>query len=254
MTSSTAAPTGWPTTSGNWASDPITRVALCVERSLEMIVGLLAVLKAGGAYVPLDPAYPIDRLRFMLDDSAPAVLLTQTHLAALFPKLNQNLPVLHLDATILPWQNRSHLNQGPDAIGLTPQNLAYVIYTSGSTGNLKASWSAWRSDEFSLQHEEADVYLQSRCAAGGDNDLFRHRRFGTIPAAFGGRPGFIASRDTAVDGTALAAVKERLAPPSAGNPNHMADVVLRRLEADQSPSRALRRRSVAERRSGRGDS
>src|ERR1039458_9724770 len=58
---------------------PDDRVAICVERSLEMIVALLAVLKAGGAYVPLDPAYPVERLRFMLQDSEPVALLTQKH-------------------------------------------------------------------------------------------------------------------------------------------------------------------------------
>src|SRR6266702_3514862 len=73
---------------------PDTRVALCVERGFEMIVALLAVLKAGGAYVPLDPAYPIDRLRFMLQDSAPVALLTQSHLQNLFPELSTLLPVL----------------------------------------------------------------------------------------------------------------------------------------------------------------
>ena len=55
----------------------MTRVGICVERRLEMVVGLLAILKAGGAYVPLDPSYPAERLRFMLEDSAPVVLLTQ---------------------------------------------------------------------------------------------------------------------------------------------------------------------------------
>ena len=63
---------------------PDDRVAICVERGLEMIVALLAVLKAGGAYVPLDPAYPAERLRFMLEDCAPVALLTQSHLQELF--------------------------------------------------------------------------------------------------------------------------------------------------------------------------
>ena len=67
--------------------EPDARVAICVERSLEMIVALLAMLKAGGAYVPLDPAYPPERLRFMLEDSAPVVLLTQSHLSELFYQL-----------------------------------------------------------------------------------------------------------------------------------------------------------------------
>ena len=69
-------------------------MAICVERSLEMVVGLLGVLKAGGAYVPLDPAYPSERLRYMLEDSAPVALLTQTHLEGLFPELHDVLPVL----------------------------------------------------------------------------------------------------------------------------------------------------------------
>ena len=59
---------------------PDERVAICVERGLEMVVGLLGILKAGGAYVPLDPDYPAERLRYMLEDSGPAALLTQGHL------------------------------------------------------------------------------------------------------------------------------------------------------------------------------
>src|SRR6266702_2460692 len=115
---------------------PDTRVALCVERGFEMIVALLAVLKAGGAYVPLDPAYPIDRLRFMLQDSAPVALLTQSHLQNLFPELSTLLPVLDLDDTTL-WQDQTETNPHPDTVGLTPLHLAYVIYTSGSTGTPK---------------------------------------------------------------------------------------------------------------------
>ncbi len=68
---------------------PDERVAICVERGFDMVIGLLAVLKAGGAYVPMDPAYPLERLHFMLDDAAPIVVLTQSHLAALF---NQHAP------------------------------------------------------------------------------------------------------------------------------------------------------------------
>ena len=70
---------------------PDTLVAVCVDRSLEMIVGLLAVMKAGGAYVPMDPAYPQDRLQFMLEDSRPAVLLTQSHLRGLFTEIREDL-------------------------------------------------------------------------------------------------------------------------------------------------------------------
>src|SRR5207244_8931894 len=72
------------------------RVAICVERSLDMVVGLLAVLKAGGAYVPLDPFFPAERLRLMLEDSASVALLTQNSLAGLFSDLNTVMPVVDL--------------------------------------------------------------------------------------------------------------------------------------------------------------
>ena len=75
---------------------PDTLVAVCVDRSLEMIVGLLAVMKAGGAYVPMDPAYPEDRLQFMLEDSRSAVLLTQSHLRGLFTEIRADLKLIDL--------------------------------------------------------------------------------------------------------------------------------------------------------------
>jgi amino acid adenylation domain-containing protein len=113
---------------------PDCRVALCVERGLPMMVGLLAVLKAGGAYVPLDPAYPEERLRFMLEDSAPVVLLTHSHLALRFPV---DIPVVLLDTESKLWHNQSNTNPDPAAVGLKPDHLAYLIYTSGSTGTPK---------------------------------------------------------------------------------------------------------------------
>jgi amino acid adenylation domain-containing protein len=114
---------------------PDDRVAICVERSLEMMVGLLGILKAGGAYVPFDPAYPADRLAYMLEDSAPVALLTQTALRDRVPLLQKTgpaLPVLLLDGD----NDASILDTNPDPItlGLSSRNLAYVIYTSGSTG------------------------------------------------------------------------------------------------------------------------
>jgi amino acid adenylation domain-containing protein len=113
---------------------PDARVAICVERGFEMIVALLGVLKAGGAYVPLDPAYPAERLGFMLEDSDPIALLTQTHLQQLFTGLSSNLQVLDLAAAAPPWEDQPETNPHRDSIGLTPEHLAYVIYTSGSTG------------------------------------------------------------------------------------------------------------------------
>ncbi len=109
---------------------PEKRVALCMERSIEMVVGLLAILKAGGAYVPLDPAYPAERLRYMLEDSAPVVLLTRGRLAELFP--DPGLPVVDFDAlpSVEEWPEVGGERPGPD-------HMAYVIYTSGSTGTPK---------------------------------------------------------------------------------------------------------------------
>jgi amino acid adenylation domain-containing protein len=112
---------------------PDARVGLCVERSLEMMVGLLAVLKAGGAYVPLDPAYPAERLAYMLADSAPAVVLSQARLRERIG--STGTPVLELDADASAWAHRPATDPEPGA--LTPEHLAYVIYTSGSTGRPK---------------------------------------------------------------------------------------------------------------------
>ncbi|MDP9040030.1 MAG: amino acid adenylation domain-containing protein, partial [Acidobacteriota bacterium] len=108
-----------------------------VERGFEMIVGLLGVLKAGGAYVPLDPAYPVERLRFMLEDSAPAAVLTQGSLRGLLAEVSEAVPVIELDPAEEPWIDHPETNPQPGSVGLTSEHLAYVIYTSGSTGTPK---------------------------------------------------------------------------------------------------------------------
>ncbi|HEX7985883.1 MAG TPA: amino acid adenylation domain-containing protein, partial [Duganella sp.] len=113
------------------------RVAVCLERGVEMVVGLLGVLKAGAAYVPLDPAYPAQRLAYMLDDSAPRAVLTQRALAH---GLAAACPVIALDgdgAAALARQPDG--NPDPAALGLRPDHLAYIIYTSGSTGQPKGA-------------------------------------------------------------------------------------------------------------------
>jgi len=111
---------------------PETLVAICVERSLEMIVGLLGILKAGGAYVPLDAAYPSERLAFMLEDSAVPVLLTQQRLV---DRLAQHeAQIVCLDTQ---WETIAQHSEENTACGVNSENLAYVIYTSGSTGKPK---------------------------------------------------------------------------------------------------------------------
>ncbi|GAA6615349.1 amino acid adenylation domain-containing protein [Scytonema sp. NUACC26] len=110
---------------------PEVLVGICVERSLEMIVGLLGILKAGGAYVPLDPTYPQERLEFMLHDSQIKVLLT---LQGLVVQLPHKMQIVHLDAD---WEAIEQNSTENPIVGATPKNLAYVIYTSGSTGKPK---------------------------------------------------------------------------------------------------------------------
>ncbi len=118
----------------NLGVGPDRLVAICVERSLEMIVALLGVLKAGGAYVPLDPAYPQERLRYMLEDCAPVALLTQGHLQELFAGLSNPPPTFDLAEIAPAWKDEPETNLDSASVGLTSAHLAYVIYTSGSTG------------------------------------------------------------------------------------------------------------------------
>ena len=106
-------------------------VAICVERSLEMVVGLIGILKAGAAYVPLDPGFPRQRLDFMLEDSRASVLVTTTRLAGKFAESNVRVVRLEdLDARIASEARNPQ-------VAVTPDANAYVIYTSGSTGTPK---------------------------------------------------------------------------------------------------------------------
>ncbi|RQH04066.1 non-ribosomal peptide synthetase [Okeania hirsuta] len=107
-------------------------VGLCIDRSIEMLVGLLGILKAGGAYVPIDPTYPQQRLAYMLEDSAVPVLLTTESLLDILPKHQAKTVCLDSD-----WQAIASHSQENPGMGVTPENRAYVIYTSGSTGKPK---------------------------------------------------------------------------------------------------------------------
>src|SRR5262249_53780299 len=111
---------------------PEVLVGLCVERSVEMVVGLLGILKAGGAYVPLDPTYPSDRIAFMLEDAQVPVLVTQQHLFTRLPA--HSTRVVCLDAAAAALSRQNEVNPVSE---VSSDNLAYVIYTSGSTGRPK---------------------------------------------------------------------------------------------------------------------
>lgn len=109
---------------------PEVLVGICVERSLEMVIGILGILKAGAAYVPLDPSYPQERLALILDDVKPLVLLTQKHLVA-------ELPLSEAQVVCLDECEYAQHSQENSSRSVTAENLAYVIYTSGSTGTPK---------------------------------------------------------------------------------------------------------------------
>lgn len=113
---------------------PNVLVGLCVERSFDLVIGLLGILKAGGAYVPLDPSYPTERLAFMLQDAHVSLVLTQQHLLADLPLQNVQVICLDSDKALLA---REHSENLPPSV--TADDLVYVIYTSGSTGQPKGS-------------------------------------------------------------------------------------------------------------------
>ncbi len=127
---------------------PDDRVALCLERSVELVIAILATLKAGGAYVPLDPSYPTERLRYMLKDAEPKVLLTQQWLDE------------------FAWEGSTE-NLSAQELGLRSSHLAYVIYTSGSTGAPKGVMVEHRSVINRLQ------WMQQAYQLGSDETVLQ---------------------------------------------------------------------------------
>ena len=115
---------------------PEVLVGLCVEGSLEMVVGLLGILKAGGACVPLDPAFPKQRLAAMLEDSQVPVLVTNSHLVDGLLTRQTDVVCLETD-----WETIAHESEENPVSVVRAEHLVYVIYTSGSTGTPKKSRS-----------------------------------------------------------------------------------------------------------------
>ena len=153
-------------------------VGLCVERSIEMVVGLLGILKAGGAYLPLDPEYPPERLAFMLEDAQASVLLTQS---ALRDRASAHT-VVFLDQE---WARIAEHAQSAPITRVLPHNLAYVIYTSGSTGEPKGSM---------LLHEG----LTNQLSYGSEASICQAGVHGMVPVLQLPRIAFDALRGTIV--------------------------------------------------------
>ncbi|HSU49336.1 MAG TPA: amino acid adenylation domain-containing protein, partial [Segetibacter sp.] len=129
-----------------------TLVPICIERGIDMVVGILGILKAGGTYVPIDPAYPKDRIAFMLEDTAASIIVTNTLCRPTLPALNNIVNVVETDRIVLHDQPKDNLNTH-----ISGHQLAYIIYTSGSTGKPKGvmiehanvySFICWCREEF----------------------------------------------------------------------------------------------------------
>ncbi|MBE9065558.1 amino acid adenylation domain-containing protein [Leptolyngbya cf. ectocarpi LEGE 11479] len=180
--------------------EPGTLVGICLERSLDMVVGLLGILKAGGAYVPLDPGYPQERLTYMLQDAAVSVLLTQESLRSVVPA--QAASVICLDADWPKIAKHSvHSIEGP----VQTDDLAYVIYTSGSTGTPKgimishaSVYNYTTSITAELALEDCQNFLLSSTLAAdlGNTVLW--------PALCGGKCLHLLAEEKAVDGALFA--------------------------------------------------
>ncbi len=179
---------------------PETRVGLLLERSAEMIVGLLGVLKAGGAYVPLDPSFPQERLSFILEDTRASVLVTQEKLLGGLPQSAAQTVCINAEGAAVAPEAPSDFS-----VSVRPENLAYVIYTSGSTGRPKG---------VCVEHRQLLNYLR---AVGDVLDLPRGASFATVstlaadlgntavyPALCGGGTLHVITSECATDAALLA--------------------------------------------------
>jgi amino acid adenylation domain-containing protein len=178
---------------------PDVLVGIAVERSLEMVIGLLAIIKAGGAYVPLDPAFPEERLAFMMEDSQLKVVVTQGNLLRYLPAHDGQTICLDSDWSTISQESRENPSRKLD-----PETRAYVIYTSGSTGKPKGVEISHRAvvNFLSSMREqpgisEQDVLLAVTTISFDIAGLELY-----LPLVVGGRV-VIASREVAMDGVRL---------------------------------------------------
>jgi amino acid adenylation domain-containing protein len=182
-------------------------VGLCLERSIEMVVAMLAVLKAGGAYVPLDPAFPSHRLAFMIQDSGLTLLVTESHLVATHAFPGDRTLVLDATAEVLQCESTASLPN--DGNAATPEDAAYVLYTSGSTGTPKGVAVPHRAavNFLASMQREPGMSLEDRLLAVTTLSFDIAFLELVLPLTVGARV-IVASRDEAMDGDALARLIE----------------------------------------------
>jgi natural product biosynthesis luciferase-like monooxygenase protein/amino acid adenylation domain-containing protein len=179
-------------------------VGICIERSAEMVVGMLGVLIAGGAYVPLDPSYPQERLAFMLDDAQAHVLLTHSSLAEKFDEYWGH--TIRLDAEVGEEEGADEAEDGVPTAGA--ENLAYVIYTSGSTGQPKGVAIPHRAVHNLVRGTNYITLEESDVVAQVSNSSFDAATFEVWGALLSGARLVIIEKDVALAPHALAAQLE----------------------------------------------
>ncbi|MGA9381804.1 MAG: amino acid adenylation domain-containing protein, partial [Phormidium sp.] len=145
---------------------PETLVGICVERSLDMIVGLLGILKAGGAYIPLDPAYPKERITSIIEDTQLSILLTQERFQTKLPNYTGKTICLDRDWSIIAQQSATN-----PISNVQLQNLAYIIYTSGSTGKPKGVM---------IEHQSLINFVMTAIQEYGINESDKILQFASI--------------------------------------------------------------------------
>jgi amino acid adenylation domain-containing protein len=193
-----------------------TRVGICVERGIVMMVGVLGILKAGGAYVPLDPSYPKQRLTYLLSDSEPVLLLTDAHARGVLEQSSDGagaVEIVDLQADEELWAQHSSVNLMAEAIGLCSRHLAYVIYTSGSSGEPKGVMIEHRGVVNFLTSMQRHFALQPRdCLVAVTTISFDIAGLEMyLPLAYGAKV-VLASRGVASDAQQLMAlIKEHAA-------------------------------------------
>ncbi|MCI0574159.1 MAG: amino acid adenylation domain-containing protein, partial [Myxococcaceae bacterium] len=208
---------------------PEARVGVCLERSVDVVVGLLGVLKAGGAYVPLEPDTALERLRFQLQDAGVRVLLTQQRVKERLGKLGPEVVCLDREPELVEVEESRRVESG-----VQPSNLAYVIYTSGSSGKPKG---------VGVEHRQIVNYV---CGIGVRLGFVEGARFATV-STLAADLGHTVVFPSLCSGGCLHVVTEELAADAQALGKYVREQRIDYLKIVPSHLRALRGASGAER-------